>query len=341
MKKATIKDVALMAEVSVSTVSRVLSKNKAISDDTCKRVMEAVEKLNYMPNTAARSLRCEKSHSIGVVFPNMAGEFYAGCASAILNQARKKGYTVLFTESGHDEKAEKEGIQALLERCVDGIIFIGDNSDTSLIYDIKSRSIPVVTGDRKLCNIPSVTFDNRRTVYELVSKYCSLGYKNIVYVGETTQYQNNLSERYMGFSDAAGQYAVMAEAVLDESLHGDKLKAGYELFKRRISHLKPDLIVTSNDLIAQGIIRGAYDMGIKIPQDMAVTGFDDMLSSAYTVPSITTIRQDIDKFTEKCFTLLEELMENKEAESAVIEQEIIERESAPFLRRAILGEKHK
>lgn len=329
MKKTTIKDVAQVAGVSVSTVSRVLSKNKAISDETCKIVMEAVEKLHYMPNTAARSLRCEKSHSIGVVFPDMAGEFYAGCASAILKQARKKDYTVLFIESGHDEKSEKEGIRALLERCVDGVIFIGDNNDASLVYEVKSRSIPVVTGDRKLCGIPSVTFDNRSTVYELVSQYCRMGYKSLVYVGEPTQYQNNLSERYMGFSDAVGQYAVMAEAVFDESLHIDKLKGGYELFEREIASLNPDLIVTSNDLIAQGIIRAAHDMGKKVPQDVAVTGFDDMLSSAYQIPSLTTIRQDIGKFCENCFGLLEKLIEGEEAESVVIGQEIIIRESAP------------
>lgn len=333
MKKTTIKDVAQMAGVSVSTVSRVLSQNKSISDETCKAVMEAVNKLNYMPNTAARSLRCERSRSIGVVFPDMSGEFYAGCASSILKYAREKDYSVLFIESGHDEKSERDGIRALLERCVDGIMFIGDNNDAELVYEVKSRSIPVVTGDRQLCGIPSVTFNNRQTVCELTSRYCREGYKRLVYVGEPTQYQDNLSQRYMGFSDAIQQYGIIAEAVFDERLHTDKLSGGYRLFKEKIAFLKPDMIVTSNDLIAQGIIRAAHDMGLRVPQDIAVAGFDDMISSAYHIPSLTTIRQDIEAFTKKCFEALEVLIDGEEAESCMIEQEIVIRESAPLNKR--------
>ena len=95
MQKVTIKDVAKLAKVSPSTVSRVLSGSPSISDDTCKRVKNAVKELHYTPNTTARSLRCEKSKSIGVVFPDISGEFYATCASAILKYARMSDYTVL------------------------------------------------------------------------------------------------------------------------------------------------------------------------------------------------------------------------------------------------------
>ena len=164
MQKVTIKDVAKLAKVSPSTVSRVLSGNPSISDDTCKRVKNAVKELHYTPNTTARSLRCEKSKSIGVVFPDISGEFYATCASAILKYARMSDYTVLFTESGHNLKAEKDSIKALFERRIDGIIFIGDNSDIPLIQSIAAQSIPIVTGDRTVGNIPSVTFNNRETV---------------------------------------------------------------------------------------------------------------------------------------------------------------------------------
>ena len=202
MQKVTIKDVAKLAKVSPSTVSRVLSGSPSISDDTCKRVKNAVKELHYTPNTTARSLRCEKSKSIGVVFPDISGEFYATCASAILKYARMSDYTVLFTESGHNLKAEKDSIKALLERRIDGIIFIGDNSDIPLIQSIAAQSIPIVTGDRKVDNIPSVTFNNRETVQEMVDSLYKSGCRKFMYVGETPTGQSNLLNRYNGYTDA-------------------------------------------------------------------------------------------------------------------------------------------
>ena len=282
MQKVTIKDVAKLAKVSPSTVSRVLSGNPSISDDTCKRVKNAVKELHYTPNTTARSLRCEKSKSIGVVFPDISGEFYATCASAILKYARMSDYTVLFTESGHNLKAEKDSIKALLERRIDGIIFIGDNSDIPLIQSIAAQSIPIVTGDRKVGNIPSVTFNNRETVQKMVDSLYKSGCREFMYVGETPTGQSNLLDRYNGYTD----------------------------------------------VIAQGIISAAHENGINIPNDMQITGFDDSLSSAYFIPSVTTVSQNIDELAKRCFSMLMDLINKKSSVSSIIEQNIIARNSA-------------
>ena len=329
MQKATIKDVAKLAKVSPSTVSRVLSGNSSISDDTCKRVKNAVKELHYTPNTTARSLRCEKSKSIGVVFPDISGEFYATCASAILKYARMSDYTVLFTESGHNLKAEKDSIKALLERRIDGIIFIGDNSDIPLIQSIAAQSIPIVTGDRTVGNIPSVTFTNRETVQKMVDSLYKSGCRKFMYVGETPTGQSNLLNRYNGYTDALKKYSDTTSVIfLEESLHGDKLKTARRLFTEKIIASLPDVIITSNDLIAQGIISAAHENGINIPNDMQITGFDDSLSSAYFIPSVTTVSQNIDKLAKRCFSMLMDLINKKSAVSSIIEQNIIARNSA-------------
>lgn len=329
MQKATIKDVAKLAKVSASTVSRVLSGNPSISDDTCKRVQNAVRELHYTPNTTARSLRCEKSKSIGVVFPDISGEFYATCASAILKYARQSDYTVLFTESGHNLKSEQDSIKALLERRIDGIIFIGDNSDTQLIKNIAAQFVPIVTGDRKIGDIPSVTFNNRETVKKMVDSLYKSGCRKFMYVGETTTDQSNLSDRYSGYIDTLKKYNDITSTVfLDENFHGDKLKTASRLFASKIINSLPDVIITSNDLIAQGIISAAHENGINIPNDMQITGFDDSLSSAYFIPSVTTVSQNTDELAKRCFSMLMELINKKSTVSSIIEQNIISRNSA-------------
>ena len=115
-------------------------------------------------------------------------------------------YTVLFTESGHNLKAEKDSIKALLERRIDGIIFIGDNSDIPLIQSIAAQSIPIVTGDRTVGNIPSVTFTNRETVQKMVDSLYKSGCRKFMYVGETPTGQSNLLDRYNGYTDALKKY---------------------------------------------------------------------------------------------------------------------------------------
>lgn len=328
MRKVTIKDVARLAGVSASTVSRVLSGSESISEETCSRVRDAAEKLGYIPNTAARSLRCEKSRSIGVVLPDISGEFYSLCASSILKYARNMGYTVLFIESGRELEAERDGIRILLQHGVDGMIFIGGGSDGALIQEA-ACSVPIITGDRRVENIPSVTFNNRETVKRLTNALYYAGHRSFLYIGESFNGFENLSERYAGFADALSMRGdVKVITMLEDSLHGDKLSVSFKLFCECIKDMMPDAIVTSNDLIAQGIISASFKCGVKIPEQIAVTGFDDMTSSAYYTPSVTTVRQDSDELSRLCFNGLIDMIENKDIESCVLNQKIIVRDSA-------------
>ena len=162
-------------------------------------------------------------------------------------------YTVLFTESGHNLKAEKDSIKALLERRIDGIIFIGDNSDIPLIQSIAAQSIPIVTGDRKVGNIPSVTFNNRETVQEMVDSLYKSGCRKFMYVGETPTGQKQSFEQIQRIYRCIKKYSDTTSVIfLEESLHGDKLKTARRLFTKKIITSLPDVIITSNDLIALG-----------------------------------------------------------------------------------------
>ncbi len=329
MKKATLKDVAKAAGVSVSTASRALSGSSAISEETCKRVRGEAARLNYTLNSAARSLRCDRTRSIGVVFPDISGEFYAVCASAILKYARKKDYAVLFTESGRNKNDEEKAVHALMERGVDGIIFIGDNTDDEIVKNTSASSVPVVTGDRCIAGIPSVTYNNRETMYEVTERLYQSGCRSFVYIGEPTDGQDNLKMRHLGFIECITSHAdATAVEIFDSRLHEDKLKGGSELFFEKIQKISPDTVITSNDLIAVGIISAAHRAGIEIPSAMSVTGFDDLLASAYTIPPLSTVHQDITRLAELCVSMLDDAITGKPLSNAVIRQEIISRKSA-------------
>lgn len=319
----------MAAGVSVSTASRVLSGSSSISDKTCERVRAEAKRLNYTLNSAARSLRCDRTHLIGVVFPDISGEFYAICASAILKYAHKKDYSVLFTESGRNAAAEERAVRALMEHGVDGIIFIGDNTDRELVIKTLENGIAVVTGDRHIESIPSVTYNNRDTMYAVTEKLYKSGCRSFVYVGEPTDGQDNLKMRYSGFVDFVSSHSdVKAKSIFDIRCHDNKLKAGSELFNEKIQKASPDAVITSNDLIAVGIISEAHKAGINIPSDLSVTGFDDLRSSAYTIPALSTIRQDITKLAWLCVSMLDDVINKKQVQNAVIPQEIIVRQSA-------------
>lgn len=318
----------MAAKVSVSTASRVLSGNTAISAETCERVRTEAARLNYTINSAARSLRCDRTRSIGVVFPDISGEFYAVCASAILKNARKKDYAVLFTESGHNTADEEKAVRALMERGVDGILFIGDNTDTEIVKNMSANSVPIVTGDRRITGIPSVTYNNRETMYAVTESLYKSGCRSFIYIGEPTDGQDNLKMRYLGFKDFISAHTdTQAAEFFDSRFHENKLKGGSELFFEKIQELSPDAVITSNDLIAIGIISAAHRAGVHIPLKMSVTGFDDLLASEYTVPPLSTVRQDIARLAKLCVSMLDDVIASRTVSDAVIEQEIILRKS--------------
>lgn len=334
IRNTTLKDVAIAAGVSVSTASRALSGNTIISAETCERVRTEAARLNYTINSAARSLRCRKTRSIGVVLPDISGEFYAVCASAILKNARKRDYAVLFTESSHNTDDEKKAVRALMERGVDGILFIGDNTDNEIVKNLFANSVPIVTGDRRIAGIPSVTYNNRETMYAVTESLYKSGCRSFIYIGEPTDGQDNLKMRYLGFNDFISAHTdIKAEKFFDSRLHENKLKGGFELFCEKIQKISPDAVVTSNDLIAIGIISAAQKAGINIPLKMSVTGFDDLLASEYMVPPLSTVRQDIAQLAGLCVSMLDDIISGATVSDAVIKQEIILRKSVRFDER--------
>lgn len=333
-KKATINDVAKLADVVPSTVSHVINGTAPISAETQERVMAAIEELNYSPNALARALRRNRTRLIGVVLQDASSEFYARCAASIMEAAREDQYIVLLCDAAFNNDNVKMGVNALLEIRVDGFIFIGGGNDESIIENILDANVPIVLGDRHQDDLPSVEFDNESSMKQLVCALYDTGYRRFAYVGEPVNVQNNLVARYKGFLEGIKECEIEESTViLDESLHHLKLQTSYKLFEKYFHSLpeekRPEVILTSNDMIAQGLVSAAKRMGLRVPEDMAIVGFDDIGVSEYFDPALTTIAQDEKLLGKSCYQVFKSMIKGKKKTAHdILPQRIVVRESA-------------
>lgn len=335
-KKVTIKDVAKEAGVVPSTVSHVLHGTATITQETKNRVMEAVNRLGYSPNASARALRSKHSGLIGVVLPDVSCEFYAQCAAYIMREAHKDKYTVLLCDSYF----QKEGVKALMERCVDGFIFFGGGGGDEIINYIAEKDIPIVLGDREYKDFCNVSFDNEQVLDTLVQAFYESGYRKFAYLSGPKEVQTNLAKRYKGFENGVNRYSdIDVKVIFEKNLPHNLYNAGYEFFiKHFINNGEiPQIIFTTTDMMAQGVVRAAVDSGVRIPENMAVVGVNDMTVSKYFTPPLTTIRQDICKLAKGCYSsLMKMIMDKEKPENIVIQQQAVIRKSAVVPRHIMV-----
>lgn len=337
-RRATMHDVAKQAGVAQSTVSHVINGTAPIGDAVRKRVMDAIRETSYSPNAMARALRQSRSRLIGVIVPDISSEFYACAASAILKAAQQDQYVALLCDTHIDLTAEEKDVHELLERRADGLIFIGGTNDEEIIRKAHESGVAVVLGDRRMKGLPSVEFNNTESTREVVHRLFKAGYRKFGYVGEPVDIQGNLRERFDGFVRGTQEVGISREqctVMLDPSLHWIKTRTTHEIFRdyfRTVPRSQmPEVFLTSNDMIAQGIIRAAVTNGLKVPQDIAVVGFDDQHMAEFNVPSISTVAQDSGELGARCFEmLLDELAGRPHSERIMLDQKILARESAPL-----------
>lgn len=305
---ATIKDVAKVAGVTVTTVSRVLNNRGYISEATRKKVQEAMEELNYQPNEIARSLFRRKSNIIGVIVPNVSHPFFAELTSFIEYYAYEAGYKVLVCNSYQDSVKEKDYVEMLKRNQVDGIIMGSHTLDTS---DYLIPSLPIVALDRNFSNnIPFITSDNYNGGVIATNLLVDKGCKKLAHISGSLEINTPANKRYQAFMD------VVVERKIDYVIKQAKLdifesykKLAFKLFQE---HPDIDGIFASSDMIAASIIHVASEIGKEIPEDLKIIGYDDINLASLIVPPLTTIKQPIKEMGELAVKTLINQIENKE-----------------------------
>ena len=346
-RRSTIYDVAKLAGVSAGTVSHVLNGTAPISQETQTRVWDAIRALGYTRNENARALRTADSKIIGIVLHDITSEYYAKCTAGILQRAQAEGYAVLTLDAQFSPEVLRTGVSALVNRRVNGLIFAGGARDREWYEMADAAGVPIVFGDRYVPDYPCVQFNNYDTMNRLVRALYRQGYREFCYYGEALSSQQNLEERFGGFQDAVRALEIPREnfeVILQSDLDSGKMKKAFDYFHQwfrgKPSGANTRVIMTSNDMIAQGVISASLRSGLRVPEDVAVFGFDDISIAAYAAPSISTVVQDPCLLGEKCFDLLMLRMRNPRGhiDNLMLEQRIVLRESVRLDRANALAE---
>lgn len=294
-RRSSAKDVARLAGVSTATVSRVINSPDQVDADTQRRVREAVAKLRYVPHGAARALRSHRSQMVGAVVPSVDYALYARTTSALQAVLDTKGYSLVLAEHHYDLDAEVRVTEQLISHGVDAFVFVGLHHDPALFTLLESYGRPYVLtwGVDPMRRHPSIGFDNRAATFEMTRHLIALGHRRFGLLSAVTEGNDRSTER------GAGMRAALAQAgiALDKRCvqYGAIDLAAAAAMMRRILALKkrPTAIVSTNDVFAVGGMIACREQGVRIPDDLSITGVDNTDLGATQTPGLTSIRTPI------------------------------------------------
>jgi DNA-binding LacI/PurR family transcriptional regulator len=280
---ATIRDVASVAGVSASTVSRAFGRPDKVDEHTRQRILKAAEALDYQPNRAAQSLITGRTGNIGIVVPDLENPFFPSVVKGAQIRAHELGHPVLLADADEDPSAELR-LGRTLARQVDGLILCSPRMNERELHETQ-RLCPVVLVNRRVVGIPAVTIDNVGGMRQAVTHLRALGHRRVGYVaGPMTSYSNrerqDAVEQHL---DAAGLAYVLIGS-FDPSFEGGR-HAADEVLLADIS-----AVIVYNDVMAIGLVNQLTAYGVAIPAELSVVGFDDIPFNSMITPALTTVR---------------------------------------------------
>ena len=285
----TLDAVAKRARVSTATVSRVLNNPGVVKESTRKRVLRAVEDLNYYPNLHARSLAGGRSNSLGMIVSNIRNPFFVDIFVGMEQAARERGYEVLVENSDYQPAQLLASVGSMIGRRVSGLALMVSEMDAGVMQEVVESDIPAVMYD---VGAPGPKITNIRVRYELgmrriVEHLYTLGHRKMAFLGHHSSLAP-LETRKRSFEDSVGRYGSEVEhvAVLNDDSLAGSMQAVHELFE---SGFAPTAIVCVNDYMAIGAMRAVKARGLKVPDDISITGFDNIEFSEFTDPPLTTV----------------------------------------------------
>jgi len=309
---ATIRDVAQVAGVSTATVSRVINDDPRISAETRQRVLAVVDRLHYKVNTIARSLKINRTYTVGFLTPEIANDFFMTVAQGVENELRFRGYDMIICNANENSEQERERIDLLIEKCVDGIIIIPSTAEGAHFAVLRDLRLPVVLIDRLVrgFDTDAVLVDNAAGSYDAISHLWMEGYRKFGFIGGDLTL-TPARERYDGFMAALAEHG--AEPAADHMLFGDFHEAsGYELFGRIASgRTPPEVVFISNYYMHIGASHYLVTHRGDLPNWPYIASFDDMTLSSIAGYAILTVSQPIREIGKRAADLLVSRLDEK------------------------------
>lgn len=287
-----MREVAGRAGVSVTTVSHVINNTRTVSTGTRCRVEEAMQTLGYQPNVLARSLRRGVTHTIGIILPDNANPYFAEVVRGIEDTSFAQGYSVILCNSDNDLEKEDHYTNVLVEKQVDGIIFVAAGLSADNIHKLQARGIPLVLVDRHVpdVQVDEVLADNKHGGWLATRHLIDLNHRAIACIAGPPGLRSS-SKRVAGYRQALESAGILFDPRW--VVEGDfQYQSGYAAAKELFHHKpSPTAIFACNDLMAIGAYRFTHEKNLCIPEQLSIVGFDDVHLAAYTNPPLTTIRQ--------------------------------------------------
>lgn len=327
----TINDVAKRAGVAPITVSRVINNSGYVSEATRKRVEDAIAELRYLPNTLARGLRSKRTNTLALVVTDITNPFFTLIARGVEDVASDSDYTVIYCNTDESEEKEEKYSNILVQKQVDGVLLVPACSNATSVKFLRSNEIPVVLIDRSVPDVQTdlVRCNSEDGAYNLIKLMVGLGHKNIVTISGPRGVSTS-EDRVAGYRRA------MEESGLDlhqNIYYGSFTQAsGYELTNQALTlNPQPTALFGANNFLSIGILKALLDAGLRVPEDVAVVGFDDLPATMVVDPILTVAAQPAYEMGKQAAQLLLRRLSDQSPEGGqeiILPTEIIERRSS-------------
>jgi LacI family transcriptional regulator len=334
-----IRSIAKHAKVSIATVSRTINRVPTVDPQLAKRVWKAVDELGYFPNTQARALVSGRSRIFGLVVSDVTNPFFPGIIQAFEEMAIQHGYEILLTSTVYDQKRMEHAVRRMIERQVDGVAVMTFGMEDELLEHLRFRKVPLVFVDvgPPLPLVSNIKIQYLAGIRQAVQHLAALRHRRIAFVSGPPSLKSSVA-RIAAFQQA------MAEIGLDKPAPSlicgnHSIEGGLDALAQLIAlPERPTAVMCSNDISAIGVMRKAYELGLQVPHDLSVIGFDDIRLAEFVIPPLTSIRMSQSELARLAFNALLADVEREVPEpygsEYLLNTELILRSSTALLEEA-------
>jgi len=284
-------DVARVAGVSTATVSRCLNTPDRVAKATLDKVMKTVEVLGYTPHFGARVMAAKRTFTVGAIIPTMENAIFARGLQAFQEELHERGFTLLVSSSGYRPEVEKEQIRTLVARGADALLLIGYDRAPEIYEFLRKRNVPVLIAWAYAPehDLPSIGFDNRNAMSRLAQKVIDFGHKKIAVISGIIEGNDRAYNRLEGIKNALRQNGLDVDQMkVVETDYG--IENGARAMEQILSATNPPTaVMCANDVLAVGALRHACEAGLRVPENISITGFDDIELASIVTPALTTV----------------------------------------------------
>lgn len=321
-------DVAKLAGVSTATVSRVINARGVVTEEVRKRVQSAIDVLQYVPHASARALALQRSGTLGAIIPTLNNAIFAEGINAFERAAQLRGYTLILSVSHDDRAQHAEQVIRMIERGVDGLLLVGNDHEPTVFERLEKAAV------RHVCTwafdeqsrAPNIGFDNAHAMHEVVDHLVALGHRHIGVLAGKSAHNDRARMRVQGIVNRLNHHGVglPAHRIVEVAYSiRESRKAFWQLIDNDVS-----AIICGNDVIAQGTLLEALKIGLSIPEDLSIVGFDDLELSAELYPALTSVHVNAQRMGESAAHALIDAVENKtHVQSQQLDTHLVVRET--------------